>query len=353
MEVGLRTPLYDWHVAHGAKMMPFAGYEMPIEYSGVLSEHEAVRQNVGIFDVSHMGKIRVTGNALEWLNSLLTNDLSVIENNRAQYSMLLNHSGGVVDDLIVYRISETEIWLVPNASNAAKVFSILQDHLVQGVSVKNFHDDYCIFALQGPRALSVMNELGVDGSLEYMSAGWQQFENDKILICRTGYTGELGFELIVPNSVAHQIWMKVIEAGVTPIGLGARDTLRLEMGYPLHGNDISEEINPFEAGLKWAVAMSKPTFLGKEALESLNLQRKRIALQMIDRGIPRGHMKVYHDGNLIGEITSGGFSPTLKVGIALALVDISFTGTELDVDIRSKLTRAQVVKLPLVKGSAR
>jgi aminomethyltransferase len=198
-----------------------------------------------------------------------------------------------------------------------------------------------------------MNELGVDGSLEYMSAGWQQFENDKILICRTGYTGELGFELIVPNSVAHQIWMKVIEAGVTPIGLGARDTLRLEMGYPLHGNDISEEINPFEAGLKWAVAMSKQTFLGKEALESLNLQRKRIALQMIDRGIPRGHMRVYHDGNLIGEITSGGFSPTLKVGIALALVDISFTGTELDIDIRSKLTRAQVVKLPLVKGSAR
>lgn len=353
MQTGKRTPLYDWHMARGAKMVEFAGFDMPIEYVGVLAEHEAVRSSVGGFDVSHMGKIKVTGAAVDWLNDLLTNDLSALENNKAQYSMLLTEQGGVVDDLLVYRIDENEVWLVPNASNAHKVFEILEQHISDDVRIENHHNDFCIFAVQGPESPAIVESLGLSSSMQYMSAMWKDFEGSRVLVCRSGYTGEQGFELIVPNEIAVKLWSTIIDAGVHPIGLGARDTLRLEMGYPLHGNDITEDITPLEAGLKWAVKFSKPNFLGKSALEGKPVARKRIALKLLDRGVPRGHMNVVSDGVIIGETTSGGYSPNLKVGIALALVDVDFNGLTVNVDIRGKSLSAQVVALPFVVSSAR
>lgn len=353
MQASQRTPLYDWHVARGAKMAEFAGFDMPIEYVGVLAEHEAVRSSVGVFDVSHMGKIKVTGHAVTWLNSLLTNDLLALEDNKAQYSMLLTEQGGVVDDLLVYRIDQHEVWLVPNASNAHTVFEVLQKHISSDVVIENLHNDFCIFAIQGPESPARVASLGLSSNLEYMSAVWKDFEGIRVLVCRSGYTGEQGFELIVPNSIAERLWNTIIESGVHPIGLGARDTLRLEMGYPLHGNDISESITPLEAGLKWALGFSKPDFIGKTALESAPPQRKRIALKLLERGVPRGRMNVVCNGKVVGEITSGGFSPTLKVGIALALVDVHFSETHLEIDIRGKMIPAEVVKLPFVKSSAR
>jgi aminomethyltransferase len=353
MQQGRFTPLHEWHLGQGAKMAEFAGFDMPIEYTGVLSEHEVVRSAVGVFDVSHMGKIKVTGNALEWLNGILTNDLSAISDRKAQYSMLLNERGGVVDDLLAYRISESEIWLVPNASNAGKVFDVLEHHKNNDVNIENLHNDYCIFAIQGPESQSIVSKLGLLGDMDYMTADWQNFDGADILICRTGYTGEQGFELIVPNLVASTLWNQIIDLGVRPIGLGARDTLRLEMGYPLHGNDITEDITPLEAGLKWAVKFSKPNFLGKSALEGKPVARKRIALKLHDRGVPRGHMNVVSDGVIIGETTSGGYSPNLKVGIALALVDVDFNGLTVNIDVRGKSLSAQVVTLPFVVSSAR
>lgn len=353
MQAGMRTPLYDWHVARGAKMVEFAGFDMPIEYVGVLAEHEAVRSSVGVFDVSHMGKIKVSGNALAWLNLLLTNDLAALEDNKAQYSMLLTEQGGVIDDLLVYRISETEVWLVPNASNAHKVFEVLRAHATDDVTIENFHDAYCIFAIQGPASPRVVESLGLSNNMEYMSAMWKDFEGERVLVCRSGYTGEQGFELIVPNGIALKLWTAIMNTDVQPIGLGARDTLRLEMGYPLHGNDISESITPLEAGLKWALGFSKPDFIGKRALETTPPLRKRIALKLLDRGIPRGHMNVVSNGRVVGELTSGGYSPTLKVGVALALVEKDLVETHLEIDIRGKLIAAEVVKLPFVKSSAR
>ena len=353
MQTGKRTPLYDWHMAREAKIVEFAGFDMPIEYVGVLAEHEAVRSSVGVFDVSHMGKIKVSGAAVAWLNDLLTNDLSALENNKAQYSMLLTEQGGVVDDLLVYRIDENEVWLVPNASNAHKVFEILEQHISDDVTIENHHNDFCIFAVQGPESSGIVESLGLSSRMEYMSAMWKDFEGSRVLVCRSGYTGEQGFELIVPNAIAVKLWSTIIELGVHPIGLGARDTLRLEMGYPLHGNDISESITPLEAGLKWALGFSKPNFIGKGALESASPRRKRYALKLVERGIPRGHMNVLSNGKVVGEVTSGGFSPTLKIGIALALVDVNLVETHVEIDIRGKMMAAEVVKLPFVKSSAR
>lgn len=353
MQTGKRTPLYDWHMARGAKIVEFAGFDMPIEYVGVLAEHEAVRSSVGVFDVSHMGKIKVSGAAVAWLNDLLTNDLSALENNKAQYSMLLTEQGGVVDDLLVYRIDENEVWLVPNASNAHKVFEILGQHISVDVRIENHHNDFCIFAVQGPESSGIVKSLGLSSNMQYMSAMWKDFEGSRVLVCRSGYTGEQGFELIVPNAIAVKLWSTIIDLGVHPIGLGARDTLRLEMGYPLHGNDISESITPLEAGLKWALGFSKPNFIGKGALESASPRRKRCAMKLVERGIPRGHMNVLSNGKVVGEVTSGGFSPTLKIGIALALVDVNLVETHVEIDIRGKMMAAEVVKLPFVKSSAR
>jgi len=261
------TPLHEWHVQHGAKTADFGGWDMPIEYSGVVAEHTAVREAVGVFDVSHMGKLHITGaDAVAWLNAIVTNDLNRIRSGQAQYSMLLNDGAGVIDDLIIYVLSEDDVWIVPNASNASAVSEVLVKHASAGIAVENLHDSLGIIAVQGPASPAAMSSLGLPVELKYMSAVAATFERSDVIVCRSGYTGETGFEIIAPAALLTDIWEKLIVAGAIPCGLGARDTLRLEMGYPLHGHELSESISPVEAGLGWAVGWDKPDFIGKSVL---------------------------------------------------------------------------------------
>jgi aminomethyltransferase len=352
------TPLYQWHVSNGAKTADFGGWDMPIEYTGIVAEHTAVREAVGIFDVSHMGKVRLTGeNVDQWLNTVVASNLDAVEFGKAQYSMLLNPTAGVIDDLIVYKLSSDEVWIVPNASNADAVVARLQALLPHGIALTNLHNEYGIIAVQGPKSPEVMRALSLPTDIEYMSAVKATFDGVEVLVCRSGYTGETGFEVIAPVAVVESIWLKSLKAGALPIGLGARDTLRLEMGYPLHGHEITEEISPVEAGLSWAIGWDKPTFEGADALKAIKANgapRKRAGLKMLERGIPRADMNVVRDGEVIGVSTSGTFSPTLKEGIALALVDPSVKiGDVLQLDVRGRMLNVEVVKLPFVSPSTK
>ena len=352
------TPLHDWHVAHGAKMTDFGGWDMPIEYQGLVAEHQAVRESVGAFDVSHMGKVHITGeNAAAWLNTVVASDLAKIGEGKAQYSMLLNAQGGVIDDLIVYVIASDDVWMVPNASNATEVFGVLQSLAVPGISLTNHHETHSIVAVQGPDSEKVLAPLNIELPDSYMSAVYAEFQGVAMLVCRTGYTGERGFEIIAPNESAIAIWEKLIAEGVTPVGLGARDTLRLEMGYPLHGHEISPTITPVEAGLSWAIGWDKPTFQGRDAVvaqRESGASRKRAALKVLGRGIPRGDMSVLRSGSVVGQTTSGTFSPTLKEGIALALVSTDVAiGHHLVLDVRGREVEVEVIKLPFVNPSVK
>ena len=352
------TPLHSWHVAAGAKLADFGGWEMPIEYAGVVAEHTAVREAVGVFDVSHMGKLRVSGEgAVAWLDTVLASPLSAIPDGKAQYSMLLTEAGGVVDDLIVYRLAADLAWVVPNASNAPAVFAALSSLKPAGIAIDNLHDDFGIIAVQGPKSPEVLSALGLAVPAEYMSAVWTEFQGDGLLLCRSGYTGETGFELIAPNAALLPLWEGALAAGAVPAGLGARDTLRLELAYPLHGHELSVDINPVEAGLSWAVGWDKPEFVGRAALLAVRERgaaRKRVALKVVERGIPRGEMAVLREGERVGITTSGTFSPTLKAGIALALVSPSVTvGDLLQLDVRGRLVEVEVVKPPFVRPSTR
>jgi aminomethyltransferase len=366
-----QTPLYDRHLAAGAKTADFGGWDMPIEYAGVVSEHAAVRTAVGLFDVSHMGKVRVHGpGALAYLNSLLANDLNRIEDGHAQYSMLCNADGGVIDDLIVYRWADDEVFIIPNASNAASVVAVLVAGAPAGVTVEDHHLDHGIIAVQGPRSEDLVRAMGLPADHDYMAMAPAQFRGEPIIVCRTGYTGEHGYELVAPVAVLGDLWDALLEAGeplgVMPVGLGARDTLRTEMGYPLHGQDISPTITPVEAMIGWAVGWDKPAFAGREALLELRAAgpvRRLRGLLALDRGIPRPHMAVRRvagdsaaplDGEVVGEVTSGTFSPTLKQGIGLALLDSSIAvGDEVVVDVRGRASRFRVVKPPFVQPSTR
>ncbi len=348
------TPLYEWHKSQGAKTADFGGWDMPIEYSGVVLEHEAVRSALGIFDVSHMGKLEISGtNVVSWLNTIVTNDLENLPDGKAQYSMLLNGFGGVIDDLIVYRFNKDLVWIVPNASNASDVFSVLETFKTPEVSLKNHHDDMGIIAVQGPKSVTAIAALGLPSIDLYMSALKVELKSKEIVFCRTGYTGETGFEIIAPNEILLDVWQELIDFGAMPIGLAARDTLRLEMGYALHGHEITQDINPIEAGLSWAVAFDKPKFQGREALLAVRnsgAKRKRVALSALERGIPRSEMKVLKDDIEVGLTTSGTFSPTLKNGIALALVDTEIKlGDQLELDVRGRRLKVEVVKLPFVQ----
>jgi aminomethyltransferase len=357
-----KTPLHGEHVKLGAKLADFGGWEMPIEYSGVVSEHSAVRAGCGIFDVSHMGKLRIQGAAVaDELGALLASKVSALEVGQAQYSMLLNAAGGVVDDLIVYRLGEGDFWIVPNASNATEVFQILQGHLSDAVEIENLHESYGILAVQGSGSAAVMQKLGIDPKLEYMQARYltnaEQISasSQPSLICRSGYTGEFGFELIVPIADLVEIFSSSLVAGATPAGLGARDTLRLEMGYPLHGQEISQSVSPVSAGLSWAIDWDG-NFIGKELTVQARQQPEsyRVGLKLLERGVLRSHLDVYLDGNLIGETTSGSFSPTLKVGIALALVNRKIAiGEKVEVDVRGRRLSAEVVKIPFVESKVK
>jgi len=359
------SPLNQKHLDLNAKMADFGGWMMPIEYpgAGVLAEHASVRERVGIFDVSHLGKASVTGvGALEFLNKCLTNDLTKIQDGSAQYTLLCTPEGGVVDDLIAYRNSETDFFLVPNASNTTDVVSVLQKQAPEGITVTNLHNDYAVLAVQGPLAPKVLEALGINTEIDYMAFSHVNIAGADVILCRTGYTGELGYELLPHTKDAVAVWDALVRA-IEPLeglicGLGARDTLRTEMGYPLHGHELSLDISPVEASASWAVGWKKDHFLGSEVLmeqKSGTVQRKSVALKSLDRGIPRAGMQVKNSkGEVVGVITSGTFSPTLKHGIALALVakEIS-VGEQLIVDVRGRDSQSEVVKLPFVTSHVR
>jgi aminomethyltransferase len=356
------SPLHERHVALGAKFAAFSGWEMPLEYAGggVLKEHAAVREGAGVFDVSHLGKARVRGTgAADFVNASLTNDLGRIAAGQAQYTLCCAENGGVVDDLIAYRIADDEVFLIPNAANTAEVVRRLAAAAPEGVTVTNEHQQYAVLAVQGPRSAEVLGKLGLPTDHEYMSFATTTLGETDLIVCRTGYTGEHGYELVVPWDAAAGVWDALIAAGVRPCGLGARDTLRTEMGYPLHGQDLSLEITPVQARSGWAVGWSKPAFWGRDALVAEKTEGPRRTLRGLEltgRGIPRGDMLVYAGEQRIGQTTSGTFSPTKKVGIALALLDTSAgvaEGDLVEVDIRGRRAEARVVKPPFVQTSVR
>jgi aminomethyltransferase len=356
------SPLEAEHRALGVHLGAFAGWLMPIEYHGTLAEHRAVREAVGVFDLTHLGKVLVEGDAaLALLQRVFTNDVSKVGPGGAQYNMLLNERGGIVDDLIVYRIGESRYLVVPNASNTARVHAALLDQGQPGVDAV-LRDDLCLIAPQGPSSFDLVAKLFPEGpGLDYMHCTESSYRGEWMVVSRSGYTGERGFELFVPEGVAADLWREVLEAGevlgLEPCGLGARDTLRLEMGYPLHGNDISEERTPLEAGLSWAVAMGKGEFIGRQALakqKEEGVPARLWGFRMQDRLIPRPHYPILADDEPIGETTSGTFSPTLKVGVAMGYVsprDRVAAGDEVEIEIRSRRGKAEAVKPPFVDST--
>ncbi|RKT77763.1 aminomethyltransferase [Terracoccus luteus] len=359
----LLSPLHDRHVALGAKMADFGGWEMPIEYpgGGVVAEHTAVRERVGIFDVSHLGKASVTGaGAAEFVNACLTNDLRRIAPGSAQYTLCCDESGGVVDDLIAYLRADDDVFLIPNAANTAEVVRRLKAAAPDGVEVTGRHQDFGVVAVQGPRSDEVLQALGLPTGHDYMSFVEADWQGAPVIVCRTGYTGERGYELVPRWDDAPALWDALVSAaadqGGIPCGLGARDTLRTEMGYPLHGQDLSLEISPVQARSGWAVGWKKDTFWGKEALVAEKAAPTRLmrGLLVTGRGIPRAHCGVTRDGATVGEVTSGTFSPTLRQGIALAMLAPEVAdGETVEIDVRGRSLPATVVKPPFVQTQTR
>ncbi|MCL4139229.1 UNVERIFIED_CONTAM: hypothetical protein GTU68_045532 [Idotea baltica] len=353
------TALSSTHEALGAKMVPFAGYNMPVQYEGVNIEHETVRKSVGVFDVSHMGEFLINGpQALDLIQKVCSNDASKLTVGKAQYSCLPNDDGGIVDDLIIYKIKEEQYLLVVNASNIEKDWNWIQSKNDVGADMKDLSDDYSLLAIQGPNAVEAMQNLSSHdlSEIKFYNFVVGDFAGiDHVIISATGYTGSGGFEIYCKNSEVKQIWDKVTEAGATPIGLAARDTLRLEMGYCLYGNDIDDTTSPIEAGLSWITKFSKK-FTNSEALEDEKRRgpdRKLIAFELDDRGIPRqGYDIVDGQGKTIGNVTSGTMSPMLGKGIGLGYVPPIFaeSGSKINIQIRKNAVPATVVKLPFYKG---
>src|SRR6266542_1596655 len=358
----MSTPLAAEHRALGAHMAPFAGWLMPIEYRGTLAEHRAVREAVGLFDLTHLGKVMVEGpESMDVLQRVFTNDLSRVGVGGAQYNMLLNDRGGIVDDLIVYRILAQRYLVVPNAANTGKVHTALLDQALPRVDVV-LRADLCLLAPQGPKSFELVEQVFPEAtSLEYMHGREMSYRDLPVVVSRSGYTGERGFEVFVPEEVGVELWRELLRLGapqgIEPCGLGARDTLRLEMGYPLHGNDISEERTPLEAGLGWAVALDKGDFIGRDALlrqREEGIPSRLWGLRMKDKPIPRPHYPVLTDGEQVGETTSGTFSPTLRAGIAMAYLsprERFEAGDEVAIDVRGRTGVAAVVKPPFVGSS--
>jgi aminomethyltransferase len=341
-----QTPLYERHRALGARLVPLAGWEMPVQYEGVIQEHRAVRTDCGVFDVSHMGELEVEGpKAHELLQSLLSNDLDKVEPGGAQYTLLTNERGGIVDDLIAYRLEPGRYLLIVNASNREADFEWLKEREIPGSDVRDVSDDYALLAVQGPRSIE---RLGLDDAPAFT---WQMVELDGIecMVNRTGYTGERGVELMVPAEDAPELWDRVLERGAVPCGLGARDSLRLEVCYPLHGNDIGPDTDAISAGLGWVCALDKE-FTGVEALRRIKNdgpERKLVAFAMEESGIPRQGMAIKGGG----DVTSGTHSPMLDRGIGMGYVpaEMAEPGTELTIDVRGRDRPARVQKKPLYK----
>lgn len=357
----LRTSLYERHAAAGARFGAFGGWEMPLTYTGpgggTVSEHQAVRNAVGIFDVSHLGKARVAGpGAKAFLNTVLTADLDKVQPGFAQYTLCCTASGGVVDDLIAYVYGDDDVFLVPNAANTAEIVRLLQEAAPGGITVTNLHRDYAVLAVQGPESPRVMAALGLPADHGYMSHAISDWRERPVIVCRSGYTGERGYELLPRWDDAPALWDAVIAAGAVPCGLAARDTLRTEMGYPLHGQDLSDQISPVAARLGWAVGWKKPAFWGREALLSERADPSRLLWGLrMSAGIPRPGMAV-RDGSgqaELGIVTSGTFSPTLSTGIALALLADVSQDDAVTVDVRGRAVDATVVRPPFVNASPR
>ena len=342
----LRTPLYARHVALGARIVPFAGYEMPVQYEGVIPEHKAVRTDAGAFDVSHMGEIHVDGpTGQAFLQSVLSNDVDKLADGDAQYTLLTNESGGIVDDLIAYRLAHGQFYLVVNASNRAAVYGWLKEREPRGCEVRDASDEYGLVAVQGPRALE---RLGLPDAPAFTHA-MGEVDGVEVMVARTGYTGEQGVELCCAEDDTEGLWDAILERGVTPCGLGARDTLRLEACYPLHGNDITPETDAISAGLGWACALDTD-FTGAEALRRIKEEgpaRKLVPFVMEERAVPRQGMPI--EGG--GEVTSGTHSPMLDVGIGLGYVPAgsSAPGDNLTIDVRGKPKRARIVRKPIYR----
>ncbi|MEO3746040.1 glycine cleavage system aminomethyltransferase GcvT [Plantactinospora sp. B5E13] len=361
------SPLHERHVALGAKFAAFGGWSMPLEYAGggVLAEHTAVRTGVGVFDVSHLGKARVTGpGAADFVNACLSNDLGRIGPGRAQYTLCCDETtGGVVDDIIAYLYADDHVFLIPNAANTAEVVRRLRAAAPAGITVTDEHEAYAVLAVQGPASTQVLGRLGLPTGHDYMSFAAADLDAASLVVCRTGYTGEHGYELVVPAEAATRVWDALLAAGepdgIRACGLGARDTLRTEMGYPLHGQDLSLEITPVQARLGWAVGWDKPAFWGREALlaeKAAGARRTLWGLEAEGRGIPRAGMTALVGDTEVGTITSGTFSPTRKLGIALALLDTAAglaQGDRVEVDVRGRRTPMRVVRPPFVQPSVK
>ncbi|MDH5828451.1 glycine cleavage system aminomethyltransferase GcvT [Sphingobacterium sp. SG20118] len=356
------TALTDTHIALGAKMVPFAGFNMPVQYSGINDEHETVRTAVGVFDVSHMGEFILKGEkALDLIQAVSSNDATKLYDGKIQYAYLPNENGGIVDDFLTYRIDENTYFLVVNASNIEKDWNWISKYNSFGVDMKNISDETSLFAVQGPKAADALQSLtDIElASMEYYSFTKGTFAGvENVLVSATGYTGAGGFEIYVANEDAQKVWDAIFEAGaaygIKPIGLGARDTLRLEMGFCLYGNDIDDTTSPLEGGLGWVTKFTKEfvNSANLKAEKEAGIKKKLVGFEMIDRGIARHDYEILDaDGNKIGRVTSGTQSPTLKKSIGLGYVDNAFTkeGSEIYISIRNQSIKAKVVKPPFVK----
>ncbi len=356
------TPLYEEHVRRGAKIIPFGGWLMPVQYTSIMDEHQAVRNNVGIFDISHMGQLIADGSgAHAWLNTMLTNNINKLNVGTGQYTFLLNEGGGIIDDLIVYRIEEQKFLLVVNASRTDEDFAWLDRHRPKHVDLTNRSADFGGVAIQGPRVVELFHALfgkNVDLPLRNHIVDFE-FDGTSVSVARTGYTGEDGVEVFFRASDARNFWNTALEKGkafgIKPCGLGARDTLRLEMCYPLNGSDLSPERNPIEAGLAFFVDLTKPNFIGRDVLlrtKDSGPQQKLVSFRMKEKGPPpRPHYSVFDNGERIGEVTSGTVSPSLNYGIGMAYVSAPHAkiGTQIDIEIRERKFPATIEKKPLYK----
>ena len=356
-----RSPLHDTHVQLGARMVPFAGWEMPVQYEGIIPENRAVRHKLGVFDISHMGQLFVSsdtvGTAADWLDSILTNNAAKLEIGQGQYTLLLNETGGVIDDLIVYRQSDTDYFLVVNASMVDEDVRWMQTKLpASGVSLMNRSSDFAGLAVQGPEAVAAFQTMSSESAQlpERFCMSTITTPDGDVIICRTGYTGEDGFELFCPTAAGPHWWQRCIDAGATPAGLGARDSLRLEKCYPLNGNDLAPDRTPLEAGLSFAVDLHKPNFVGRETLvrqKTKGLHRRLVAIKQSGKSPPpRPGYSVYSGDEEVGTLSSGGVSPNLGCGISMAYITTGHNkiGTALDVEIRGKRFPAEVVKKPFI-----
>lgn len=347
--MGKRTPLYEFHKER-AHMSDYAGFEMPMWYDGISEEVISVRERAGLFDVSHMGRVVISGeDAGDFLDYIMTNEISNLDIYQARYSLMCNEAGGIKDDVIVTKISESSFLIVWNAVNRSKNLDWIEEKIIGFNSeVKDISDESFMIAIQGPLSEKLLQQI-CDANLSVIKRfrGLKaKVKGVECIITRTGYTGEDGFELISEEvEKALDVWSSLVSLGAVPAGLGARDVLRIEAGLPLYGNEISEEVNPFEARLEFAVKMNKPIFIGKEALEKARVVRKRVGIKMLERGIPRSGYKVYSKGELIGLVTSGTFSPILNTGIAMAYLPVDFKG-EVEVEIRNNRAKGIVTDFP-------